>query len=344
MYLRTSQLTGLFLGIFAMASAQSTTGRFLLFRPSAVSASMGGAGVALDVSPFASYFNAAGLAFSPSVSLGGSFVRPLPFFEDVTHSYMTGLARIGDLGTVALSANLYGKGRHLMVGPASFISPSEDLMDWHVKLSYARSLSADAAAGISLGVVGLQLSDFGVATEGDAAKSTSVLFDGGVMLRNQFLSASYIHEATTGENPLSSLADTSCHNGISIGLSLANIGPNVTMARAGRAERLPWMLVIGVAYSPVRTTPLGLMVTADVENQLFEGSLVDHLRWGGELVVYNLLALRAGYVQDTSGPRTSYSTWGAGLRSRFLHLNVARYTRALLPSWHFDGSFSWTFQ
>jgi hypothetical protein len=343
-YLKVIALFGALLGMFTTASAQSTIGRFLLLPPSAASASMGGSGVALDASPFASYFNAAGLAYSPTVSIGGSFVRPLPFFGNIGHSYFTGLVRVNDIGTIAVSANLYWKGHHLRTPPSTFLPASDDLMDWHLKLSFARSFSEDIAGGISLGVLRLTLADFGTAFEEGRGKSTSVLFNGGVIFRNQLLSATFVNESTAEDNPVHVLADSHSHKGISIGLALANIGPKVTMIDAAQADPLPSTLIVGVAYSPVRTIPIGLMVTADAENQFSEGSTIDNLHWGGELVVLELFALRGGYFQDISGPKTSYWTWGAGLRFRFLHLNFARYTRALLPSWHFDGTFSWEFQ
>lgn len=321
-------------------NAQSTTGRFLLLRPSAVSSAMGGAGVAADESPFSSYFNAAGLAFTPTVSVAGSFANPLPFFNNVRHAYLSGAVRLDDIGTIGFSSNLYWKGQHIRTASSGItIGNGEDLMDWHMKLSLAHAFSDDFAAGFGIGILRLNLAGEGAGNEHGQGSSTSVLFDGGVLYRNLFPSSTFIRGEDTPDDPFASIRDQRSHNGVSVGLSLANIGPKVTMIDAAQADPLPSTLRVAIAYSPVRTSALGIMITADAENQLSEGMGFNGLHWGAELQVFKLLALRGGYFHETSGP--SYWSWGAGLRFYFLHVNVARYTRALLPSWQFDTTFSW---
>lgn len=98
--------------------------------------------------------------------------------------------------------------------------------------------------------------------------------------------------------------------------------------------------MIGLAYSPIHVGILEFMLASDLEKQLHEPSTLDYVHIGGEAGVGDILRLRAGYFADTFGPKNSYFTCGGGIRMRFLALNVARYTRALLPSWHFDGVLS----
>lgn len=65
---------------FTSVYAQSSTARFLYFRPNAISSAMGGIGVAYFHDAYSAWFNPAGLAFSPTLSVAGSFDEPLPIF------------------------------------------------------------------------------------------------------------------------------------------------------------------------------------------------------------------------------------------------------------------------
>ncbi len=335
----------LLLLVVSAVHAQSTAARFLLFQPSAVSSSMGGTGVAADGSPFASYFNPAGLAFSPSISATASYEKPLPFFDNVKHSYFAAAVRIDAENAIGASANVYWKGTHPLttVVPPQIVG-IENLTDWHVKLSYARILSDNLAAGVSVGLLHFSLSDAGSNGDNKAARSTSLILDAGVIYRGLFPSTTLLSEDPVQGDFLGDFVDQRSARGFSVGLAVTNIGPKISLIDAERADPLPATFALGFAYSPVQMTPIGVTVAVDAENRLAGATGLQYLHSGTELTLFRLLALRAGYFWDTSAPATSYFTWGAGLRFRFLHLNVARYTRALLPTWQFDGTFSWEIQ
>jgi hypothetical protein len=309
--------------------AQTSAGRYLLLKPSAVSSAMGGTGVAYD-SPFASYHNPAGLAFLPSLTVSGSFVKPLPFFNDIRHSYITGSYRIPSIGTVSASLNLYWRGtyaRTISAGPE--IVDSGNSKDWQMKLSYAHSFSENFAGGINVGLLRLNVTDIGTGREYGSGKATSALADAGIIYRNIKTSATYTDKS----------GSSNAHQGISVGLALSNIGPRIVLIDADQSDPLPATVAVGAAYSPVRTLPIGFMLTVDIESQLPEDSFINFVHWGSELVVYERILLRGGYYQNVSSSATSYWTWGVGLNIEFIRVNVARYTRALLPSWHFDATF-----
>jgi hypothetical protein len=94
----------------SIAPAQSTAGRFLFYNPSAISNGMGGIGVADDRSAFATYFNPAGIAFGPTISACGSYVKPFSFFDNVEHSYFAVSANLKKIGAIGLSMNVFWKG------------------------------------------------------------------------------------------------------------------------------------------------------------------------------------------------------------------------------------------
>ncbi|MBI2429044.1 MAG: hypothetical protein HYV29_09670 [Ignavibacteriales bacterium] len=325
-----------------ISTAQTSTGRYLLLKPSAESNGMGGTGVAMERSPFASYFNPAALAFSPSISFAGSLGNPIPFFENIKHSYITGSVHLSGSTTIGGSANLYWKGRHAITSERNEdILSAEDIMDWEAKLSFGHTPSDDFSIGVNIGILQLNLSGIGTGTEQGKGRSTSVVVEGGILYRNFAQEATFVSEQDETEKPLSALSDPYVHTGFSFGAALTNAGPQITFIDPAQSDPLPTTLTFGYAYSPVRTYWIGAMLAIDAEEQFSEYSFVDYLHLGTEITLVRIVAARIGYVKDIAGPRNSYWTYGAGLKLKFLHINYARFTRALIPSWHLDGAFIW---
>lgn len=324
--------------------AQQSGARFLLWRPTATSNSMGGVGTAISQDAFASYFNPAGLAFSRQMSIGGSFVKPIPFLGNTAHSFISIAGNAESIGSFAGSGNLYWKGKHVRTSPAGpQLIGAEDLFDWHVKLSYARFIADGLSVGASLSVLRMSLSDFGTDQEQGSGRSTTILFDVGVMAKDLLPGATWNPYDSEEPSSFDHIVDPSSHRGISVGLALLNVGPNMTFIDAAQSDSPPSLVSFGIGYSPVRSNFVGLLVAVDFEKQLFEDSGLDYVHWGAELRMGRFVSLRGGYFQDTFGPKNSSWTWGGGIHLKFVSLNVARYTRTLLPTWHFDGTFSWEF-
>jgi hypothetical protein len=322
--------------------AQMVGGRYLLLKPSAVSNSMGGTGVAREYSPFASYFNPAALAFSPTLALSGSFGNPIPLFKDMWHSYLTGSVRIDGVGAIAASGNVYEKGKMATTSERSGdLIGFQNIIDWQAKVSFARVVSEDIAVGVSISMLRLKLSDNGVAQESGSGNSTTILFDAGIIYRNVLPDATIISEPDEDIGIFPTISDDQVPAGFSFGMALTNAGQRIGFMDASQSSPSPSTLTYGFAYSPVRTNQAGLMVTVDMENQLPEGGFVDYIHWGSEVTMLKIFALRGGYFKDTWGPENSFFTWGAGICIKHFQFNYARYTRALIPSWQIDGGFSW---
>ncbi len=318
---------------------QSTAGRFLLFTPSARSSGMGGVGVANDYSSNATYFNPSNLAFSPTFAVAGSFTKPLYFFDNVAHSYFSASTNLGNVGAIGASANFYWKGKHTRTGYYDVIR-EEELTDWQLKLTYAHTFSEQVAVGVGIGLLRLALGDQGTAMEKGVGKSTSVNFDFGIMAKGLFPFLTISEHMVDENKSFSTFGDTHDERGISLGIVLRNMGPKITMIDAAQADPVSSTLSIGLSYNLICSTPLKILLASDIENRIYEGALVDYIHWGGELRLYRIFFIRAGYYQDTSGPKNSYATWGGGIHLFGVNLNVAHYQQSLWPSWHFDGTFS----
>ena len=329
-------------GIPGRTRGQVAGARFLLWRPTATSNSMGGVGTAISQDAFAGYFNPAGLAFSKGFNLAGSFERPIPFLGNTAHSFIGASGNVGPVGAFGLSANLFWKGEYVRTvsnGPTPL--GVQKPFDWQVKASYARLLSDGLSVGGSLSVLTQELSDVGTEHEQGQGRSTAVLFDAGFMASDLITEATWDPGGPDEEAPLRDISDPLSHRGVSLGVALLNLGKKTSFIDANQPDNLPWLLSVGFAYSPVRSNVTGLLLAVDLEKQLYEHSTLDYVHWGAELRIIRLVSIRGGYFQDTYGPKNSYGTWGAGVHLRFMSFNVARYTRSLLPSWDFDGTFTW---
>lgn len=350
MYCRSSvsliYLVGCVLHFTQDTQAQNSTARFLLWQPSAVSNAMGGVGTSLYGDAFAAYYNPAALAFAKSVTLSGSFVKPLPFFGDIAHSYFAASYRSNSFGTIAASANLFWRGAQVIT---SELDPTPlggiDEFDWSGKISYALPIRKDLAVGASLSLLRINLLDFDIENqrpiggERGNGNATAIMFDLGILFKNLLTPATYSPSGRVSDF-IEKLADVRQERGLSLGLSLLNSGAKVFFIDHAQADHLPTRLRLGLAYWPIQSTTFGFMLASDFEKQLYESSKLDYIHFGGEAKLLSLFCVQGGYFFDTFGSKNSNYTLGGGVHTKYLSVNLARYTRAILPSWHVDGTLS----
>lgn len=268
-------------GIPGRMRGQVAGARFLLWRPTATSNSMGGVGTAISQDAFAGYFNPAGLAFSKGFNLAGSFERPIPFLGNIAHSYMGASGNFESVGAFGISANLFWMGedpRTLSSGPTPVAV--EEPLDWQVKLSYAHLFSENLSAGASFSVLSQRLSRVGTEMEQGSGTSTVVMFDVGFMAHDLLTEATWDPMGPDGETPLSDICDPVSRCGLSLGVALLNLGPRYSFIDLSQFDNLPALLSAGIAYSPVRSNVAGLLLAVDLEKQLYEHSTLDYVHWG----------------------------------------------------------------
>jgi hypothetical protein len=317
--------------------AQNSAARFLLWQPSAKSNAMGGVGTTLYGDAFATYYNPAGLSFSKSLSLVGSVVNPMPFFNNIVHSYLSGSYRLKKgYGTFAVSSNLFWKGKQVVTDELGNVRSldEKDIFHWQAKFSYATLLSKNISIGINISLLKISLAEFGASKEKGTGKTSTALFDFSILIKNLFPSATLINSETDMKNDLVS------NHGFSIGVAFLNLGQKIAFIDQEQKDNPPSLISIGFSYWPLQSNIISLMFATDFEKQMYESSLIDYIHSGSEVQLLHFIFLRAGYFLDTFGPKNSYATIGAGVHYKFFSINLARYTKAILPAWHFDGSIS----
>ena len=304
---------------------------FLSWRPDAVSNALGGAGTAAIRNAFSAYHNPANLANAPDLGAGISFVKPLPLFDGVVHSFYSLAWNQPQLGAFAISANYYRKGTHARTassGPE--VLATEDFTDHHWKLSYARRLSAQVAVGLGIGLLNSELSAHGTEQEQASATATALTLDAGALVRGLFPDLTIVpegEEETTGR-------------GLDLGLSVFNVGSDISYIDDSQTDPLPTRIVFGSSYRPFLSRTIAVLLLADFEAPFNPSFQLATTHLGAEARILRYVALRAGYVLDSTGGRNSYPTWGGGLQLGFASVNVANYDRTYDSVWHFDVSFS----
>ncbi len=313
------------------ARAGDTGVRYLSWRPDAVSNALGGAGSAAIRNAFAAFHNPANLATAQDVGVGISFVKPLPLFDGVAHSFLALAWNEPDLGAFAISANYYQKGTHgrtASSGPE--VLGTEDLLDHHWKLSYARRLSAQVAFGLGIGLLNTEISEFGTESEAGTAAATAVTLDAGVIVHGLFPELTFAPEGDA----------EATRRGLNLALSLLNIGPDISYIDDSQADPLPTRLVFGSSCSPLLSRTIALLFVADLEMPFYPSFRLAATHVGAEARILSFIALRGGYVLDSTGERSSYPTWGGGVQLEFASVNIANYDRTYDSVWHFDISLS----
>lgn len=108
---------------------------------------------------------------------------------------------------------------------------------------------------------------------------------------------------------------------LSLGFTLANIGPRFTYTESGASDPLPRMLRIGLCYTPIDNEVLRLRIFSELNKVLvgmFHNPYYDTLNLGQELAyewreawkslgieatIYNIFTWRFGYFEDVTGGR-----------------------------------------
>jgi hypothetical protein len=325
------------------SKAQTAGARFLLLRPSASANAMGGIGVATTEDGFATYFNPAGLAFSRGLNISGSFVKPLPFFGDIVHSYGAASFNFVSIGAIGVSGNFYWRGRQFRLNQnAVRAGVLDNYLNYNAKASYATRITENVAVGGSVGIVRQKLEDFG--DHSGQITTNSVMFDLGVQIKGVATDLVWTPEVgIEDESGIGELASTDEHRGASFGFAIVNFGPKMTFIDEEQADKPPTLVTTGFAYSPIRSREVGVMIAFEVEKRFFEESFIDYMHYGTEVTLYRFFALRVGRYADTFGANNSYWTWGGGLRTKFFSLSIASYSQSIVRAWHFDGQFHWEF-
>ena len=329
--------------------AQNSTARFLLWPPSAKYSAMGGVGASFCEDAFACHYNPAGIAFS-KFTAAESFVQPYRFFENTALYYSATSININRIGAFGLTLYEYWSDRQLItdetgatVGVENSFSPAELFFNpqhWEAKFSYATLIKKNFAVGLNISLLRIRLSGTEVGSERGTGKLFTAMFGGGIMVKNLFPELTYKPKNSINNSFVSKFASNIDRTGFNFGLSLLNAGAKIMYIDAAQKDNLPTLLTTGFSYWPIFSDLYSIMVACEFEKQIHEPSTIDYIHLGNEILLMKILSLRNGFYLDTFEPNTSFYTYGIGINLKNFSLNIARYKKSLLHTWHFDITFS----
>jgi hypothetical protein len=315
-------------------NAQSTIGRFLLWRPSAESMSMGGTGVSQQMGSFSMYYNPAGIAGNKTMDAVYSCYRPFSAFEDLIYHYGAAAISFDNIGTFAISAEIYQKSLQLYINETEEILGTDDATSKRFKLTYAFDPIPWIAFGASFGYFDYKLSEVSVGSENRKPSDNTLFIDVGILLKNLIKNASFkfgnlLWLKDIGDEP---------QKGLNIGVSLLNFNfsQKLQIIDKHQDDHIPTMFLLGFSYHSIASDIVSLNINTDLEKQIHEESTLDYIRFGGEVRFLRIFSFKAGYVKDTFDPETSYSTWGLGIITKYGSYSFARYSPLFLATWHHE--------
>ena len=330
-------------GLSMKGIAQNSTATFLYWQPSARSYAMGGIGSSLTDDIFSAYYNPSGLAFSEKLTIAGSFVNPYPFFGNIANSFFGISLRINKANAIGFSTNLFWMGKQIRTYESS-PDPAgvEDTpVHWNAKLSYSYAIFNNLSVGLSAGILKINLSDYKVGEEQNAGTTTTFLFDAGIQARNLFTESTLIvNDAEKSYSPffdwLIEIGEGYRFRGFSIGMSVSNLGPDISYVDKEQSDSPPSKLLLGLTYNAVSSNAFGMLFGVEYENRFYTSTSADFFHLGGELKLFKILNFRMGYFMQMADDGLSYITYGGGISLKYLNLNIARYNRSIESTWHFD--------
>lgn len=309
---------------------------FLLFEPSARSAALGKAYVAIADDANATYYNPSALVGN-SKDMSFTMYKPIPALaSDVFFTYGTYTQPMGGIGNLGFSMTYVSLGKQFRTG-----SQGEDLgqfssFDLAVGTSYSMRMSKKLSTGITLKFIHEHLSDKGAGQELGKGTGSSFAGDFGFMYR-----------AT---------------DRLTFAGALRNVGPNMTFIDDRQSDPLPQHMVLGFAYKLYKRGPHSVLFTSDVYKPLVgDGFFSFATSWKDEPAAQQLkamdfhvgaeyqvdltdasyVALRGGYTHDQDG-KIKTPTFGLGLKYNWMTFDVAYFTAGNTPlqnEFRFSGGF-----
>ncbi len=293
---------------------------FLLYQPSARSAGMGDAFIAIADDANATYYNPAALADDTDRSLSTTFYRPIPrLATDIFTSfgaYTQPFAGVGNLGFSLIYASYGTQYRTDQQGNDLGEFTSFGLA---FGVSYGISFTETMSLGVTVKMVHENLASQGAGTEQGKGAGTTFAGDLGFMWKasDRFVLA----------------------------WVLRNLGPNITFIDADQADPLPQNLTVGFAYRIFEGKHTSVLFSTDIYKPLTDEGFTSFISgWAdspaaeefkdidyhtGAEWTYNLsedsaFALRAGYTHDTDGERKAL-TFGLGLKYNWASFDLSYF-------------------
>jgi len=199
---------------------------WLLINPGARPCGMGEAGVGIADDAYASYWNPAGMGFLRGREAAMTHINWLPnLASDIYYEFLGYRHYLKDIGTLGGHVILMNLGEQQRTDEwGNYLGDFNSFM-LASAASYGTALTRQSAIGVSVKMVHQHLTDQGAGAEKGKGTSTNFCFDVGYLNR-QFL-----------------------FKNLSLGATIANIGPKIAFIDAAQADPMPTNLKLGLAYS-----------------------------------------------------------------------------------------------
>lgn len=330
--------------LFAAGAAWATpesraAAPFLLFQPSARSAGMGEAFIAIADDANATYYNPAALADDKTRHMSTTFYKPVPSLaSDIFTSfgaYTQPFRGVGNLGFSLTYTSLGEQHRTDQQGQDLGKFTSFGLA---FGVSYGTYFTKNMALGVTMKFIHENLASQGAGIEKGKGAGTSFAGDIGFTWK--------------------------ASDRFTLAWVLRNIGPNLTFIDADQSDPLPQNFTVGFAYTLLRRGNSSVLFTSDVYKPLADEGFfsfasgwadspaseefkdIDYhagMEWSYNLSEDSAFALRAGYSYDEDGNRKS-PTFGLGLKYDWATFDLSYFadngSAARRNSFRFSGGLS----
>lgn len=334
----------LFVIVTNFSYSQKSAARFLYWPPSAESTSLGGAGVSIIDNSFSAYYNPSSFAFSKKLNIAGSFMQPFSSFQNTAQFMLSLACPIEEFGTLALSLNSFWSDNQIRtsendpsaLGGAADNPKLFDPTNYQIKLSYANRIMDNLSVGLSLSFLRIGLTPLAAGQEQGDGNVSTVLFDLGFLVKDLFNDITYSKLSSNNQ----SLSDRKIQKGITIGLSVLNLGPEIFFINKAQSDPPPSFAILGFSYTPVITDIISSKILVDFEKRIYDSNKLDYIHTGGEIQFWDLVSLRVGYSFNNINADQSFPTYGIGINYKSISANLSRYKKYFLSTWQFDTRIS----
>jgi hypothetical protein len=277
--------------LFAVAEAGVPS---LIIPPGARANGMGESYVALSLDATAGWWNAGGLAFVKGRNFAFMHSQLVPdLAPDVYYEFLGYSTELKGVGTLAFSVVYLTYGESIATSEEGNVLGTFNSNEVSGVASFAMPLGENLGAGLSVKFIRVDYAPAEFTVEKEEGSGTSFAVDFGALYRNP-------------------------ERKLSIGASVANLGPEISFIDREQSDPLPITFRGGVAYTLMDDDVSQLLAAFEIEQSLvwLVDSDTDKRRseiWhvGAEYRYVNLLAGRIGYVYDDDGD-FSAPTYGLG--------------------------------
>lgn len=242
---------------------------FLLIDPSAKGNGMAGAMASVTNDASANFYNPACLVRTKWISADLNHINWSPEFN--FHYDQTSVAfSIPEVGSFGISYCRFDLGENVLTDETGEELGTFNSNEWALSLGHAYRFSKYLALGMNFRLIQSNLTDFKVrvGSEQGNGEDTAYAFDFGLLVENVLSKSCYydrkLHKI---------FSNWFIHRpppGLSVGLSISNIGPDIKYIDADQADPLPQNFRLGISWNYVDTDIIGLITSIDVQKLLIK--------------------------------------------------------------------------